>query len=69
MKFIYLAMLGLSCGMWNLVLSNPGLRNWEQSFSHWSTRGVPATFLFPKDRILEMESLRRNLFSFLSLLM
>ena len=68
MKFIYLVMLGLSCGMWNLVLSNPGPLNWEQSFSHRSTRGVPAT-LFPKNRILGMESPRRNLFSFLSLLM
>ena len=69
MKFISLAMLGLSYGMWNLVLLNLGPLNWEQSFSHWGTGGVPVTFLFPKDRILEMESLSQNLFSFLSLLM
>ena len=43
--FIYLAILGLSCGMWDLVPwpdtepGPPALEAW--SLSHWTTRGVP----------------------------
>ena len=45
---IYLAMSGLSCGMWDLVpwpgikpIKNPALRAW--SLCHWTTREVPGS--------------------------
>ena len=50
--FIYLAMIGLSCSMWDLVLwpgikpEPPALGAW--SFSHWTTRDVPDYSLFYK---------------------
>ena len=42
-KKIYLAVPGLSCGIWNLVPwpgSNLGPLHWEQSLSHWTTMKV-----------------------------
>ena len=41
-------MLGLSCGVWNLV-PRPGIEPWPtalgmQSLSHWTTREVPILF-------------------------
>ena len=48
--FIYLAALGLSCGMWDLVpwpgieLGRPALGAW--SLSHWTTREAPSSGTF-----------------------
>ena len=46
--FIYLAVLGVSCGTWDPALwagikpRPPALRAW--SLSHWTTREVPVSF-------------------------
>ena len=48
--FVYLAVLGLSCGMWDLALwpgielGPPALRAWSPS--HWTIREVPRTPFF-----------------------
>ena len=53
--FIYLAVHGLSCGMWDLVpqsgikLRVPALRELK-SLSHWTTRGVPPGCLLKDKR-------------------
>ena len=50
--FIYLTVLGLSCGMWDLVLwpgielGPPALRAWSPS--HWTTMEVPRTPFFKR---------------------
>ena len=47
--FIYLAVLGLSCGMWDLVppsdLKPRACASGGQSLSHWTTREVPDAIL------------------------
>ena len=47
--FIYLAVPGLSCVMWDLV-PGPGIQPGppaleEQSLSHWTTREVPVFYI------------------------
>ena len=47
--FIYLAVPGLSCVMWDLV-PGPGIQPGspaleEQSLSHWTTREVPIFYI------------------------
>ena len=63
--FIYLAVLGLSCGTWGLFSwsmqdlvpwsgMEPGLLNWEHSLNCWTTRQVPALCVcvcFPPMRV------------------
>ena len=56
--FIYLPVLRLSCGMWDLVraqtrarLGSPALG--LQSLSHWTTREVPLPFFFFKLHLRE----------------
>ena len=55
-NIIYLVMLGLSCGMWDIVPwpgikpGPPALGAW--SFSHWSMRDVPMEDLWGQSRIL-----------------
>ena len=46
--FVYLAALGLSCGMWDLVPEqgwNPGPLHREHSLNHGTAREVPGVFL------------------------
>ena len=53
--FIYLAVQGLSCGVWDLV-PQPGIKprvpalRELKSLSHWTTNGVPPGYLLKDKR-------------------
>ena len=56
--FIYLAVQGLSCGLWDLV-PRPGIKPRApalraQSLSHWTTRGVPKLQLLSSSPVRDL---------------